>query len=67
MSTAPDRNLGSRNQAERRATSIGRLPASLGLGVRLLSDLWAIFQGHDVLSTDTILTALNGLEEAPWG
>jgi hypothetical protein len=37
------------------------------LGVRLLTDLWTVFGERDVLSTDTILTALNGLEEAPWG
>jgi hypothetical protein len=37
------------------------------LGVRLLGDLRTIFEGHDVLSTDSILGALNGLEESPWG
>jgi len=37
------------------------------LGVRLLVDLQFVFDGHDVLSTDAILSALNGLDEAPWG
>lgn len=37
------------------------------LGVRLLADLRDIFNGHDVLSTETILEKLNALEEAPWG
>jgi hypothetical protein len=37
------------------------------LGVRLLVDLRTVFDGHDVLSSDAILSALNGLEEAPWG
>lgn len=36
------------------------------LGVRLLSDLRDIFGNHDALSTDEILKALHGIEEAPW-
>jgi hypothetical protein len=40
------------------------------LGVRLLADLWAVFnepQVRHVMATSQILEALNGMEEAPWG
>lgn len=36
------------------------------LGVRLLSDLREILGDRDVMPTDTILTALAELDEAPW-
>ena len=37
------------------------------LGIRLLSDLRAVFGDHDALSTEAILHALHQIEEAPWG
>lgn len=37
------------------------------LGVRLLSDLRQVFGERDAMSTEDILSALQGLEEAPWG
>ncbi len=37
------------------------------LGIKLLSDLRTIFEGHKQLSTDVILQRLNDLEESPWG
>lgn len=40
-------------------------PASLG--VRLLADLWKVFDGRDAMWTSDVLDSLNGLEEAPWG
>jgi hypothetical protein len=36
------------------------------LGVRLLGDVRAAFGDHSVMSTEAILTALHGMEEAPW-
>ena len=36
------------------------------LGIRLLSDLRIVFGEAEAMSTATILTALHGLEEAPW-
>jgi hypothetical protein len=36
------------------------------LGIRLLSDLKAVFGEVDQMSTAAILTALHGIEEAPW-
>jgi hypothetical protein len=39
-------------------------PASMG--IRLLSDLFEIFNGHEVMSTDDLLKALHGVEESPW-
>ncbi len=36
------------------------------LGVVLLTDLQAIFEGHDQLPTETILQLLHELDEAPW-
>ncbi len=36
------------------------------LGVRLLADLWQVFNGHDRLSTQDILAALLAMDEAPW-
>ena len=36
------------------------------LGIRLLTDLHAIFDGHDKLSTADILDRLHKLEESPW-
>jgi Protein of unknown function (DUF3631)/Domain of unknown function (DUF3854) len=37
------------------------------LGVRLLSDLWDIWDATDGMHTEAILNALNELDEAPWG
>lgn len=39
---------------------------SPSLGIRLLSDLRNVFGEHDALSTETILTALIEIEDAPW-
>jgi hypothetical protein len=36
------------------------------LGVRLLADLRDVLGDHDAMSTEVILTALTGLDEAPW-
>jgi Protein of unknown function (DUF3631) len=36
------------------------------LGVRLLADVRTVFKDRDTMSTETILTALLDLEEAPW-
>jgi hypothetical protein len=36
------------------------------LGVRLLADLKSVFGERDVMSTEEILNALCGLDEAPW-
>lgn len=36
------------------------------LGVKLLSDLRDVFKGYDYLSTESILKALQEIEEAPW-
>lgn len=36
------------------------------LGIRLLTDLHAVFGEADALSTETILERLNKLEESPW-
>jgi len=41
--------------------------ASPSLGIRLLSDLRETFGDRDALATETILTALHTIEEAPWG
>ena len=40
-----------------------------GLGVLLLTDVRAVFieADHDKLTTETILKALNAMEESPWG
>lgn len=40
---------------------------SPSLGVRLLADLRRLFGDNDSLPTDTILSALHELDEAPWG
>lgn len=37
------------------------------LGIRLLSDLRTVFGAAEVLSSETILAGLIGLEESPWG
>lgn len=36
------------------------------LGVRLLTDLRAVFDDRDRMSTEAVLSALHDLEEAPW-
>jgi Protein of unknown function (DUF3631) len=46
---------------------LGADPGELSLGMRLLADLRVIFDGHDQLSTASILESLAALEEAPWG
>jgi hypothetical protein len=46
---------------------LGADPGELSLGVRLLADLRAIFDGHDQLATADILESLVALDEAPWG
>lgn len=46
---------------------LGADPGELSLGVRLLADLRAVFNGQDQLSTTFILDELARLEEAPWG
>jgi hypothetical protein len=40
-----------------------------GLGVLLLADIRSVFDaiGEDMVSTQTLLEHLNGMEEAPWG
>jgi hypothetical protein len=40
--------------------------ATPSLGIRLLADLRTIWDGTDAMHTETILAALNGLDEAPW-
>lgn len=45
------------------AESKGSTPS---LGVRLLSDLRTVFAGADAMSTEDVLSALRGLDEAPW-
>jgi len=50
------------------ADSKGNTPS---LGVRLLTDLWAVFQdagreGHEALSTSSILKILEDREDSPW-
>jgi Protein of unknown function (DUF3631)/Domain of unknown function (DUF3854) len=37
------------------------------LGIRLLSDLWDVFNGADAVPTAVILGKLNAMDEAPWG
>jgi hypothetical protein len=37
------------------------------LGIRLLADLRTVFGDSDVLTSESIVKALNGLSEAPWG
>jgi Protein of unknown function (DUF3631) len=37
------------------------------LGIRLLTDLRTVFDGHEALPSRAILAALIALEEAPWG
>ena len=41
--------------------------ATPSLGIRLLSDLRAVWDGTDGMHTDVILNALNELDESPWG
>lgn len=40
--------------------------ATPSLGVRLLADLRKVFGDQDCMSTQSILNALNGIEESPW-
>jgi hypothetical protein len=44
-----------------------RVEADPGLGVALLRDLRAVFDGADVLATEELLRRLCALEESPWG
>ncbi len=36
------------------------------MGIRLLADLRMVFGQNDVMSTDTLLSLLHKIEEAPW-
>jgi hypothetical protein len=40
--------------------------ATPSLGIRLLADLHEVFNGKDNMSTESILTGLCAIEEAPW-
>ena len=40
---------------------------STSLGVTLLADLRKVFGPHPAMSTEDILTALNAMDDAPWG
>jgi len=42
------------------------MAATPSLGVQLLHDLWDVFEGHEKMSTEAILTALHGMDERPW-
>ncbi|CAN5523454.1 DUF3631 domain-containing protein [soil metagenome] len=59
--------------ATARATAVTLVTASMGrapsIGVMLLRDLRTVFssQASERLSTESILTELKGMEEAPWG
>ena len=37
------------------------------LGVQLLKDVRGVVNGHDRISSSDLVSALNGLEESPWG
>jgi hypothetical protein len=37
------------------------------LGVQLLKDIRGVVNGHDRISSSDLVSALNGLEESPWG
>jgi hypothetical protein len=52
--------------AARAFTEGGESTRQDSLGVRLLADLREIFGDHRALPTERILSALAGLEEAPW-
>jgi hypothetical protein len=41
--------------------------ATPSLGIRLLADIRAVWDGTDAMHTDALLDALNKLDEAPWG
>jgi len=41
--------------------------SSPSLGIQLLADLRKVFTGHVYLSSESIITALIGMEESPWG
>jgi hypothetical protein len=45
----------------------GRRPADVSLGIRLLTDIRAVFGEDERLATVALLERLNELEEAPWG
>lgn len=55
-------------RARAACTELVRVAASgeASLGVRLLGDLRMVFGGIDAMHTETILTGLHGLDEAPW-
>jgi Protein of unknown function (DUF3631) len=54
-----------------RVTAVTHVTDAMGgtpsLGVRLLADLRAVFGDSEHMLTVSILEALNGLDEAPWG
>ena len=41
--------------------------SSPSLGIRLLTDLFEIFNGFESMSSEDLLKALHDIEEAPWG
>jgi hypothetical protein len=59
-------NWGERARAAAVALVADSKAASPSLGIRLLADLREIFGDTDAMSGEEILTALHGLEEAPW-
>ena len=54
-----------------RAAAVAMVAASKtstpSLGIRLLADLKTVFGDAEVMTTETIITALTKLEESPWG
>jgi Protein of unknown function (DUF3631) len=44
-----------------------RVEADPSLGIALLRDLRAVWDGKEVMSTERLLELLHGLEESPWG
>ncbi len=57
--------------ARARVSAVTHVTAAIGgapsLGIRLLGDLRTIFGDHEHMLTVSILEALNGIEDAPWG
>lgn len=49
------------------AVSDARAANSESLGIRLLGDLRTVFSDRARMSTEDILSALNAMEDAPWG
>jgi Protein of unknown function (DUF3631)/Bifunctional DNA primase/polymerase, N-terminal len=57
--------------AKARAASVALVAdakaATPSLGIRLLADIRAVWDATDAMHTETLLDALNKLDEAPWG